>query len=332
MMPSRSPIWNCLGVAFLALLGSGCAQRQLYAPIPRLKSKHGSQVVQSDVQLAQSSDFTGATVEVLEDQPAQESLDYEESQKGEGPIEIPGDWELLPDLTDLELALAAEAELVASTLDESTAPSSEATSEQQSIEARADLAPARIQGRVIGLSQNPALRNDSPIVVLAILKSESEEVAMAHGSDCEPIAISREPDQDAARPYAVMPPGTEVLFENRDEIYHKFFSTSGDNAFELGTLASHETKSMTFDHPGAIQVYCSLHAGKQMNLMVVPTPFFTVAEADGSYEIEGLAPGSYVFEAWSDDLRSKSFNVNLREGQESILDIPMDSISTVVAE
>jgi len=102
-----------------------------------------------------------------------------------------------------------------------------------------------------------------------------------------------------------------IRFENRDQICHSFFSSSGLNAFDLGMLNPGESKTVDFEHAGPVQVYCSLHAGKQMSLFVAPTPHHALVEADGRFVLEGLVPGDYHLRAWGEGLRSRRLPVRV---------------------
>lgn len=63
--------------------------------------------------------------------------------------------------------------------------------------------------------------------------------------------------------------GQELRCENRDHVCHGLFSTSAPNTCDLGTLHPGGAATITFQHPGTVQIYCSLHAGERVTVHVV---------------------------------------------------------------
>ena len=53
--------------------------------------------------------------------------------------------------------------------------------------------------------------------------------------------------------------GSKVRFPNEDPILHNAFSTSKDNAFDVGLYAEGEGETVTFSHVGYVRVYCNVH-------------------------------------------------------------------------
>lgn len=63
-------------------------------------------------------------------------------------------------------------------------------------------------------------------------------------------------------------PGTTVRFENRDRVFHKAFSVSPARPFDLGSMAPGKSRTLRFDHPGTVQVYCELHPREVATIVV----------------------------------------------------------------
>ena len=54
--------------------------------------------------------------------------------------------------------------------------------------------------------------------------------------------------------------GTTVDFPNSDSTYHNVFSLSRARRFDLGRYAAGKTKSVRFDRPGVVRVFCDIHS------------------------------------------------------------------------
>jgi len=62
--------------------------------------------------------------------------------------------------------------------------------------------------------------------------------------------------------------GDVVSFPNQDPFFHNVFSLSPDKTFDLGSYKKGNTKKITFDKPGKIQVECAIHPKMQMTIDV----------------------------------------------------------------
>lgn len=92
--------------------------------------------------------------------------------------------------------------------------------------------------------------------------------------------------------------GGTVEFPNEDPIFHNAFSVSGENRFDLELYKRPKSASWTFQHPGIVRVYCNIHPQMSAIVVVRDNPFFTRANPDGSFAIEGLPAGRYLLKAW----------------------------------
>lgn len=91
--------------------------------------------------------------------------------------------------------------------------------------------------------------------------------------------------------------GTTVEWPNRDEIYHNAFSMSDTKPFDLG-LYKEKTKSITFDKPGRVDVFCSIHSSMHCIVLVLENPYYAVTDAHGQFTITGVPAGTYRLKAW----------------------------------
>jgi plastocyanin len=97
--------------------------------------------------------------------------------------------------------------------------------------------------------------------------------------------------------------GTTVEWPNNDNIFHNVFSISDAKNFDLDLYKGNPPdKRVTFDTPGKVDVYCSIHANMSCVVLVLENPFFAVTDADGKFTIKNVPPGKYKLKAWHERL------------------------------
>ena len=105
-------------------------------------------------------------------------------------------------------------------------------------------------------------------------------------------------DKSFAPSVVAITKGSTVDFPNEDKFFHNVFSLSEGNTFDLGLYRAGESKSVTFEKTGVVDVYCNIHPNMWAQILVLDNPFFTTAAKDGSFEIAKLPPGTYSVAAW----------------------------------
>jgi plastocyanin len=93
-------------------------------------------------------------------------------------------------------------------------------------------------------------------------------------------------------------PGDTVKFHNKDSIKHNVFSSSGDNAFELGTYGLDVTEGATLKHPGIVKVYCNIHADMAAFISVSESGYSFVTKDNGQFYFNELPVGEYQMKIW----------------------------------
>ena len=94
--------------------------------------------------------------------------------------------------------------------------------------------------------------------------------------------------------------GTIVHFPNNDEVFHNVFSLSSTKRFDLGRYAQGSSKSILFDRPGVVRLFCDIHSHMSAFVIVFSHRFFTTTDDEGRYSIEDVPPGQYTLIAWAD--------------------------------
>jgi plastocyanin len=96
--------------------------------------------------------------------------------------------------------------------------------------------------------------------------------------------------------------GTTVEWPNNDTIYHNVFSMSDAKQFDLGLYKNPTEKSVLFDKPGRVDVFCSIHSNMHCIILVLENPYFASTDENGDFKISGVPPGTYKLKAWHERL------------------------------
>ena len=117
----------------------------------------------------------------------------------------------------------------------------------------------------------------------------------------EPARVVMDQHNETFVPYVLaIPVGTTVDFTNSDRTYHNVFSLSKPRRFDLGRYASGQSKSVRFDRPGVVRVFCEIHSHMSAFILVFAHRFFATTDGDGRYRIDNVPPGTYTIVAWND--------------------------------
>lgn len=98
--------------------------------------------------------------------------------------------------------------------------------------------------------------------------------------------------------------GTTVDFLNSDAVLHNVFSPDAcAEKFNLGTWPKGETRSYTFKKECVASLLCKVHPEMEGFVVAVPTPYYTVAKADGNFHIAEVPDGAYTVKVWHPKLK-----------------------------
>lgn len=108
--------------------------------------------------------------------------------------------------------------------------------------------------------------------------------------------------------------GTEVGFPNMDPFYHNVFSYSKLKKFDLGRYPTGQSKSVKFDEPGVVKVFCEIHSQMKGYIVVLDTDAFCVPDEAGNIKISNVPPGKYNLVAWHPSFDPKVRPVEIGAG------------------
>lgn len=125
----------------------------------------------------------------------------------------------------------------------------------------------------------------------------------------------------------IVPVGSTVSFPNEDPIFHNVFSLSRIKQFDLGYYPAGQTRTVKFDKPGVVQVYCHIHRDMNAAIVVTPNRWFTQPEKDGSFTLADVPAGTQEIVIWHKSVGyfRKRVEVPERGSTEFSVEIPVPS-------
>jgi plastocyanin len=116
--------------------------------------------------------------------------------------------------------------------------------------------------------------------------------------------------------------GSRVRFPNDDPILHNAFSTSKENAFDVGSYGQGEGQTITFSHVGYVRVYCNVHHSMVGHLLVLDTPYFAKPDASGAFHLNDVpeVPGDIV--VWHE--RATPWHTVITPGQDPLSPVKLE--------
>ena len=114
--------------------------------------------------------------------------------------------------------------------------------------------------------------------------------------------------------------GTTVDFPNRDHLFHNVFSYSQAKEFDLGRYPTNDSRSVTFNKPGLVRVYCDIHSHMNATIIVLSHPYFATMNDDGTYAIPRVPEGKYRVVFWYDRDVVERRTVEVRAGESTVVD------------
>lgn len=116
--------------------------------------------------------------------------------------------------------------------------------------------------------------------------------------------------------------GTPVEFPNKDKTYHNVFSYSDTKRFDLGRYKMGEDPPLViFDKPGEVKVFCEIHGHMRATILVLETPYFTVSDENGKYELKAIPSGDYSLHFWRISQKEVVRDVTIEENAMLTIDL-----------
>jgi len=110
----------------------------------------------------------------------------------------------------------------------------------------------------------------------------------------------------------VVPAGSKVVFLNSDGVTHNVHTHSAKTEEINKTTAPGGKEELLLEKGDKIMVGCDYHTWMSCWIYVSESPFTAVTKADGSFEIPGLAPGTYSATFWQERLGRVKQDVTIK--------------------
>lgn len=103
--------------------------------------------------------------------------------------------------------------------------------------------------------------------------------------------------------FLVVTKGDSIEFTNDEPVAleHNVYSFSDPKKFDLGLFGKKgDGRTVSFDTPGEVAIFCSVHKFMEGTVYVAPTAFFATADArTGEFQVKDVPPGSWKLRTWS---------------------------------
>ena len=181
-------------------------------------------------------------------------------------------------------------------------------------------APARAGGAAVKGTITAGPPPGTPVADAVVMVDGPAPPAPAPGGH----AVVDQRSQTFVPHVLAVPVGTMVDFPNHDPVLHNVFSASPAKRFDLGMYDQGETRSVTFDRPGVVEIRCNAHPRMRAFVVVQMNPYAAVSDAHGAYTITGIPPGVHRVRVWHESLAEGQSPITLHEGQVETLDVRLE--------
>ena len=126
-------------------------------------------------------------------------------------------------------------------------------------------------------------------------------------------------DQSFAPRVLAIAAGSAVDFPNEDPIFHNVFSLSPVKRFDLGKYPRGQSRTVTFNKPGVVPVFCDIHSDMAAWIVVTPNSAYTRPDADGAFRLGPLPAGRYTVHAWHPDFARFVRDIQVSDAEDASL-------------
>jgi plastocyanin len=160
-----------------------------------------------------------------------------------------------------------------------------------------------VRGKIRVIDRGKAIAHDDVYVYLEETRHRRHALPGA-GQNAE----IRQVKQQFTPHVLVVPTGTTIAFPNYDNEEHNVFSPSDPpGQFDLGRYTTdHKGKTHEFDDPADVDIFCDIHKEMWAKIKIVDTRYFVVANANGEFQLDHVAPGTYRVVGWLPNNKEES--------------------------
>ncbi|MCP9290378.1 hypothetical protein [Gracilimonas sediminicola] len=173
--------------------------------------------------------------------------------------------------------------------------------------------PVRVGGRYGRPSRSSGASSSSTDSVLIWLESTE---ANSGSEQSGPVILDQKGLSFQPSVLPVRLNGT-VRIRNSDPVYHNVFSLSPKNRFDVGRRPKGEYLDVTFDTPGAVDVFCDIHSNMRATIYVMPPRVvtWTKVKSGDSFTIEDVEAGNYQLKVYALGFQERVIPVEIVSGE-----------------
>lgn len=113
--------------------------------------------------------------------------------------------------------------------------------------------------------------------------------------------------------------GQKLEVKNVDDLLHNIhaYAANQDTLFNVAQPIRNQVSAMALQREGVTTVKCDVHSWMLAYVVVAPHPYTAVTDANGSFRIDGVPPGSYKLRAWHEALGTLDKDLIVAHGREA---------------
>lgn len=118
--------------------------------------------------------------------------------------------------------------------------------------------------------------------------------------------------------------GSTVAFPNFDAIYHNAFSLSDIAPFDLGLYRRGASRSVTFNRPGVVRVYCNIHPDMAAFVVVVASDHYARTDAQGVAWLRQVPAREQPLKIWHEFVEETQQTIRVEASTATWVDVELD--------
>lgn len=105
--------------------------------------------------------------------------------------------------------------------------------------------------------------------------------------------------------------GDTVSFPNEDDVAHNVFSMSKAKKFKLGIYPKGDTRDVTFEKTGVIDLFCSIHRHMHAVIVVTPSRHYSQTKLGEAFQIKDIPAGTHTIKVWNSKHKTTEYEVTV---------------------
>lgn len=169
--------------------------------------------------------------------------------------------------------------------------------------------------------------DDGAPLKYAVAYVESPSLAEKAAQGERPDVKIDQRDQQFSPHSAVLQRRSSVEFPNHDDTRHHVYSFSSTKRFELPLFGDETPRPIVFEDTGVVVLGCNIHDHMLGYLLIVDTPVFANADADGHIELKGVPDDEdAVMRVWHPGLGDDSVGERVDHSEDQTISVSLSVV------